>query len=299
MTPYLSIVIVGRNDNYGVNFLSRLNNFIQSLDHQVSAFPGLIELIVVEWNPLDDQLPLKKVINPVANIDVRIITVGNDIHQTLNHSSPVLEFYGKNAGIRRARGKFVLATNPDILFTQELITEVNQQRLSVGCVYRADRYDFISDELDQVDVADYVNFATKKSFQAHLAVDNFSWSPSFNSPNTVWDLPRSIVTTKTIHTNACGDFILAAKDDFFQANGLWEGNTHRWHIDSFSLLRLLNCGLKQVVFATPLIIFHQHHERTGTPDPWNSAQAVEMGLKTGLPNWGLADHTLIESKLES
>ena len=79
-TPYLSVVIVGRNDDYGVNFLERLNTFVRSLDHQVRNYSDLIELVVVEWNPLDDRAPLKDVIVNTNNLNLRIITVPPEIH---------------------------------------------------------------------------------------------------------------------------------------------------------------------------------------------------------------------------
>ena len=118
-TPYLSVVIVGRNDDYGVNFLDRINTFIRSLDYQVRNYPNLIELVVVEWNPLADRAPLKDVLVKTNNLDIKIITVPAEVHDKIGHPSPVLEYYGKNVGIRRAKGQFVLTTNPDILFTNE------------------------------------------------------------------------------------------------------------------------------------------------------------------------------------
>jgi hypothetical protein len=51
----------------------------------------------------------------------------------------------KNAGIRRASGKFVLATNIDILFSEALIQFIAKKKLDPGCMYRVDRYDVSSD----------------------------------------------------------------------------------------------------------------------------------------------------------
>ena len=52
---------------------------------------------------------------------------------------------GKNVGIRRARGQFVLATNIDILFSDELAEYLAARRLERGRMYRIDRYDAMSD----------------------------------------------------------------------------------------------------------------------------------------------------------
>ena len=170
--PYISVVIVGRNDNYGVNFLSRINTFVRSLDHQVRNYPNLVELVVVEWNPLDDRPGLKDALVPVNNLDLRIITVPPDVHNSIGHPNPVLEFQGKNVGIRRARGKFVLVTNPDIVFTQELIDEFGKRQLDSNCFYRTDRYDFVSDGIESIEPENYIKFACEHAFDAHLT---FVW----------------------------------------------------------------------------------------------------------------------------
>ena len=51
----------------------------------------------------------------------------------------------KNAGIQRARGQFVLATNIDILFSNELAEYLAARRLERGRMYRIDRHDAVSE----------------------------------------------------------------------------------------------------------------------------------------------------------
>ena len=52
---------------------------------------------------------------------------------------------GKNVGIRRARGRFILATNIDILFSDELAAFLGTQQLRTDRMYRIDRHDAMSD----------------------------------------------------------------------------------------------------------------------------------------------------------
>ena len=52
---------------------------------------------------------------------------------------------GKNAGIRRARGEFILATNIDILFSSELMEFLAARRLDRDRMYRIDRHDVESE----------------------------------------------------------------------------------------------------------------------------------------------------------
>jgi hypothetical protein len=47
----------------------------------------------------------------------------------------------KNVGIRRARGEFVLATNPDLLFSNALFAFLASAALRADCMYRIDRHD--------------------------------------------------------------------------------------------------------------------------------------------------------------
>ena len=51
----------------------------------------------------------------------------------------------KNVGIRRARGRFVLATNVDVLLSDELVSTLAEQSLSEHRLYRCDRYDVTAD----------------------------------------------------------------------------------------------------------------------------------------------------------
>ena len=292
--PYLSVVIVGRNDDYGVNFLERLNTFICSLDYQVRDCQDLIELIIVEWNPLADRAPLKDVIVKTNNLDIRIITVPAEVHNTIGHPSPVLEYYGKNVGIRRAKGQFVLTTNPDILFTDELIDWLNQRPLRVDSYYRTDRHDFHGEGIIDVPVGELVPFACSKTFLSHIITSSESTDVEVLSPVALTDLPSTPQDSRGIHTNGAGDFILASKEVFFTVRGLFESAEHLYHLDSYSVIRLNTKAIKQVVVTAPLCIFHQDHARKSV-DPWNVEEAIKLGNTPGLTNWGLQNVELPET----
>ena len=293
-TPQVSIVIAGRNDNYGTNFLQRLDTFVRSLDWQCKPYPGRFELVVVEWNPLSDRDPLSKVIRPTKNLATRVITVPPDVHTSLGAPYPVLEFYAKNVGARRARGEFVLTTNPDILFSNELITELATGWLRKDCVYRTDRFDFRCDGIEDVADSDLLAFAVQNTFCGHVMDNNASMTVDVANVDHAGRLPRTKVTDATVHTNACGDFILASREAFFTARGLWETTEQRWHVDSTSLVRFLNTGLHQAFFVAPHCIFHQDHARS-TQDC--AFEISDIGKKPGSPNWGLNNIALTEIEL--
>jgi len=149
-TPYLSIVATARNDNHGGNMLRRMQIFINGLLHQCQQYQLPAELIIVEWNPPVDKPPLASVLSwPIENnpCKVRIIEVPPEINRRFKHSEglPLFQMIAKNVGIRRAKGEFILATNIDLLFSDELFSFLASRQLQPGVMYRIDRYDVRSD----------------------------------------------------------------------------------------------------------------------------------------------------------
>ena len=53
--PYLSFVVVARNDDHGGNFLYRMQIFVSALLEQIVKYHLKSELIIVEWNPPTDK----------------------------------------------------------------------------------------------------------------------------------------------------------------------------------------------------------------------------------------------------
>ena len=291
INPYISVVIVGRNDNYGVGFAERLSNFIEHLDRQIKNYPTLLELILVEWNPLSERSPIKEILPKTDNLLVRVLTVDNETHLSVGNKVPVYEFYAKNAGARRANGEFVLVTNPDILFTDELITELSKRRLRDKEYYRLDRYDFNSEGMSQLPKNQWIDFAIRNTFQANLLRHSFVLDPV----SSIWHLPRSLIYDRSLHTNGSGDFILTRKSSLDQIGGLFEDPEEIYHNDSYSIIRLEHYGLTGIVFPTPFCIFHQHHPADRSQrDPWDVNKANRLAYTTGLDSWGLKDHKLLE-----
>jgi len=144
--PLLSIVVVSRNDDHGGNLLYRMQLFASSFLEQAKRHNLSSELIIVEWNPLPDRPRLAEALQwpeDTGPCVVRIIEVPPEIHSRFRYSDglPLFQMIGKNAGIRRARGRFVLATNIDILFSDELIRFFSSGQLKMEHMYRIDRYD--------------------------------------------------------------------------------------------------------------------------------------------------------------
>src|SRR5438067_6421074 len=142
----LSIVATSRNDDHGGNLLHRMQLFVNGLLEQCRRHQLDAELILVDWNPPPDKPKLKEVLSyQVQNgrCDVRIIEVPPEVHSRFKYSDrlPLFQMIAKNVGIRRARAPFVLATNIDILFSDEMMRFLSSGRLNKKRMYRVDRYD--------------------------------------------------------------------------------------------------------------------------------------------------------------
>ena len=144
------MVVTARNDDHGGNLLGRMQTFVAGWIEQARRYGIPSELIIVEWNPLPDRPRLIDVLrwpDDLGPCEVRFIEVPPELHARYAHGAalPLYQMIGKNVGIRRARGQFVLATNIDILFSDELASFLAARRLEGGRMYRIDRHDAMSE----------------------------------------------------------------------------------------------------------------------------------------------------------
>lgn len=149
-TPLLSVVVTSRNDDHGGSLLRRMQTFVNGLINQCKRHNLHAELILVEWNPPPDRPRFAQALHwphDPSPCEVRIIEVPPERHARLKHSEalPLFQMIAKNVGIRRARGQFILATNIDIIFSDELIRYMTSGQLRSGRMYRIDRYDVMTD----------------------------------------------------------------------------------------------------------------------------------------------------------
>jgi len=146
--PYLSVVVTTRNDDHGGDPLQRLQAFVNTFDEQCRRTGLDAEVIVAEWNPPPDRPRVAEVLRiPVRSAcTYRFVNVPAELHQRfqLGDVLPLFQMIGKNVGIRRARGRFVVATNVDIIFSTELVEYLASRPLQPGRLYRVDRHDIQS-----------------------------------------------------------------------------------------------------------------------------------------------------------
>ncbi len=273
-SPHLTIVATSRNDDHGGNLLGRMQLFVNGLFQQCLKRGLSAELLIVEWNPPTDRPGLRDVLHwPEATNSciARIIEVPADIHKRYKHSEqlPLFQMIAKNVGIRRAKGRFILATNIDILFSNELIKFL-QSGLKTFRMYRVNRFDvpmppeaswgeqlqFCKKNILRISERDGTrNLKTGEFRLAHPPQSRQQW---VQSKMQDWGFkPRTGYSR--LHTNACGDFTLMAKDHWFALRGYPEWEMYSFHLDSVLCHAAHHAGFRENVLKDPMRIYHIDH----------------------------------------
>ena len=180
--PYLSVVATARNDDHGGNFLRRLQTFVNALLAQAKRHDIPMELILVELNPPPDRPRLADVVrwpDAFGSCVVRIIEVPPELHRRYRHADrlPLYQMIAKNAGIRRARGEFVLATNVDILFSDEFFHLLRDRQLKAGRTYRVDRYDVMAEVPQDAPVDERLDYCRGHLLRLYTRDGTFPLTP--------------------------------------------------------------------------------------------------------------------------
>jgi len=313
--------MVARNDDYCMGFMHRLQVSVNTLLKQFRRLERDAELILVEWNPPPDRPRLQDVLSLPACLgagSLRIIEVPSRIHRTLPNSElmPVFEFIGKNVGIRRARGEFVVATNADILLSGPLVRFMTSRRPSGDCFYRVDRYDVSAAIPLGLSPAkalslcrrSYSRIATRRRFVA--IADRRSRklhelrSLVVPSRRPVCQRGEIVKSWRGLHSRASGDFLMMAQSAWSGIQGYYELPTHG-HIDTYACGMSACSGIRQVVLGGEMRIYHQDHSRdehakrppTDLATVSDSCQRMLAARQPEFANtkdWGLATHTLSE-----
>jgi len=310
--PYVSFVVVGRNDNYGHKFLERFQRFLDNLIYLCEKYKLPSELIIVEWNPPEENKKLYgdlKIKEERSFVEVRFVEVPKKIHNSFENSDkfPLFEYIGKNAGIRRAKGDFVLVTNPDIIFGEEVIKEIAMKKLDRSTLYRTNRYDIQIDIPSNMGVKDVESFCEKNW--------NFCWSVNWGFYYRGFEFFKSLrkflirAVAKLIprfsylkyHGGAPGDFMLISKKGWEDFCGFPEIKRH-FGMDSYGCVIAVANNNKFVSMKGPT--YHQFHERDTASRPILDRErygheikkmlSEHKPIKYNTSDWGLNEYKLEE-----
>lgn len=180
--PYLSLVVTARNDDHGGNLLGRMQAFLNGWIGHARRYQISSEIIIVEWNPPADRPRLAEVLSwpsEISPCQIRFIEVPAELHRRYAHAEalPLYQMIGKNVGIRRARGQFVLATNIDILFSSELAAFIAERRLRTDRMYRIDRHDAMSEVPVNATVEEQLDYCRTHLIRLNVREGTYNVSP--------------------------------------------------------------------------------------------------------------------------
>ena len=242
---YLSIVMTGRDDDHCVGFARRMQNSIDMYGYFADLFQFDIEIVIVEWNPLSHKVLWNTLVNPNSHLTIRVIMVPKQIHDQVEHTkfdapgANEMSFFlgiAQNVGIRRAKGKFILATNADIIPNRMLMQFLSRPDvLAPDTFYRIYRYDMDRTVPQMLGPSQAIPIYEREA-----------------------KLRGSEVSKGVIHKKAAGDFILAHSDIFNHVRGFPEIRCDGLKIDG-EILDNMSQHASQSIFEPPFKIFHQYH----------------------------------------
>ncbi len=324
--PHISIVCAVHDPGYGGDLPRRASIFLRNICYHAKAAGVSTEVIFVEWNRRENAQrwrDLLRLPEQQGNVCVRVIEVSSEHHDAIapSNAPPFFQPIAKNVGLRRARGRFLLSTDPDVLFTPQVF-QAFAKKLRRRAFYRIDRYDVAEDVNECANVPEQLAFCRQRIAGIHTdyASTEFPKIVSLDQPGEIdeWLAPLRLAYRRTLalprfahrhqerltypvdkfHTNASGCFILMHRDAWSAICGHPEFTT-RGHSDSVTCWSAVSAGLRQVVLQPPCYMFHQPHARGETSAwpqtdwrPWylefQKACAKRRTLQISGPSWGLA-----------
>jgi hypothetical protein len=274
--PYLSIILTGRNDDFGGDFNTRLFRALEFNHDHLSERGISHEFVLAEWRPVPGKPWLAEVLADrypdlvPSTMNAIVADVAYHDAYSLNPKLQFQEFIAKNIGIRRCRGAYILTTNTDIYLSRGVLDRLERRALEPRVLYRAPRIDLKND----------------------IDCESMDWS--------ILEDDRNCDTVNEIrppcYTNASGDFLLLDRDSYHQLRGFNEVyRVAKVHMDSNFCLKAYASGLTLLPLEAPV-----YHVGLGTLNsqkklyvdrpgdaPWGDTRWKRAVVYENDPNWGL------------
>tara|TARA_Y100000593_G_scaffold57381_1_gene106751 strand:- start:851 stop:1744 length:894 start_codon:yes stop_codon:yes gene_type:complete len=241
-----SVVITSRNDNYGGHLNERatycLNSMCDTFD----------EVWYVDWNsPSDKSSLLYDIKNDIkTNNRLNHIVVNPQVAGLLTNNDPnaqkCCEVLGRNLGIKRATGDWIVSSNIDIIAPKK--EDLNQLLSTI------DKNTFYTLSRRHINRKEFENYSYDKftELRNHLYKTT---EPREHTEKVVEGDDYSII-------NCCGDFQIAHRDLWCDIKGFEERLIYCLYTDTNVQKKaaMHGYGLK-AIFEPP--IFHIHHGTKG------------------------------------
>jgi hypothetical protein len=302
--PYVSIVVVGRSDADG--FEQRAQHFLDSIGNGLTRAPlADIELVFIDYATPAGQPPLHEAFKLPVQLKgrVRFVQVPIEKHRELqkkyNSTVPFFEHIAKNIGIRRARGRFILSTNPDNLFPSNLFELIAAEDFNDGVLYRAGRWYHPSDngtaEIWQAMGEPWRLQELGVKMKCSIGDDRF----------TVNDGVKKFLGQA--YPCGAGDFLLASRQLWDTVWGFSEMPSNP-HADATLLAKFMKLIPGYARFFIHPVILHQGHEKNVRDQAAQDVDAViaeiacfgtskTLGNNWDLHKWGQAGEAFAETVL--
>ena len=295
----ISIVLYGRNDNYGYNLHKRAALSLNCMAQVLTAATD--EIIFVDYNTPNDFPTFPEAIQDTltarAKRLLRTLRVRPAVHARYAGRTHLqaLEPIARNVAVRRSNpaNRWILSTNTDMIF-------VPRSRTSLTAV-------------------------------ASKASDGFYHLPQFEIPESLWETldrrdPAGVIRTVrrwglAFHLNEIvymgdpvkfdgpGDFQMMLRNDLLRIHGFDERMLLGWHVDSNIARRLTFLRGSVGDFTADLLGYHCDHTRQVTPAHRPGAVMNDTGIfitdvkmaeiEEQAADWGLANESIEEVRLST
>lgn len=251
----ISIVLYGRNDNYGYNLPKRAALSLNCLA-EVLTDPA-DEILFVDYNT-DDNFPtfpeaIQDTLTEKARQILRIFRVRPAVHARWKKVTHLftLEPLARNVAIRRSNenNRFILSTNTDMIFVPRQgvsLTElVRDLPYGYYCLPRFEIPETLWESLDRQDARGVIE-----------TVGNWGWTLYLN---------EIVYGSSGNKFDAPGDFQLIERKDLFAIDGFNENMLLGWHVDTNIAKRLTFLHGETGDLSGRCFGYHCDHTRQITP----------------------------------
>jgi hypothetical protein len=250
----ISVILYGRNDNYGYNLHKRA---ALSFNCIAEVLCRDSEILFVDYNTPNDFPTFPEAIQDTLTEKavqmLRIFRVRPHIHQRFRAKTRLaaLEPISRNVAIRRSNpaNRWILSTNTDMIFVPQRTASIDEisRDLPEG-FYHAPRIELPETLWESLD--------RSNSREAIETVRDWGSSLHINeivkvAPSILYDGP--------------GDFQLIQRADLFRIDGFHEGMLLGWHVDANMAMRLSMIHGDVGDLGQQILGYHCDHTRQVTP----------------------------------
>ncbi len=293
----ISIVLYGRNDNYGYNLHKRAALSLNCMAEVLSDPDD--EILFVDYNTPDDYPTFPEAIQDTlterAKARVRVLRVRSHLHRRFQDRTHLaaLEPIARNVAVRRSNpvNRWILSTNTDMIFVPRSTHSLTELTCDIAeGFYHLPRFEIPESLWETLDRTDPIGVINK--------VRDWGWSFYLN---------EVVLGHESIMYDGPGDFQLMLRSDLFDMCGFDERMLIGWHVDSNIAKRLFLRYGRVGTMLSSLMGYHCDHTRQVTPahrpdkvenDTQTFVTAVAMPrLSEQEDTWGMPDESIEEIDL--